>query len=126
MKVLGSLLGNKNEKIKKNIKELMTKLEIIEKEKEKEKIIKSPLEFYDIIINIDSLYNIGKKGWKIIMNEKGKDMIDSKKEKKLVIGILGNKSKGKSFFLQELLNEDLQTGVNTIGLSFFILNFENE
>ena len=35
----------------------------------------------------------------------------------MVIGILGNKSKGKTFFLQELLNDDLDAGVNTIGLS---------
>lgn len=106
------------EKLKTKLKELMTQLDIIEKEKENNKLKKSPLEFYDIIINIDSIYNVCKKGWQVLMNEKGKDMIDSKnKEKKLVIGILGNKKKGKSFFLQELLSEDLQTGVDTIGLS---------
>ena len=70
---------NKDKKLNKNSRELMTKLDIIEKEKVK--LIKYRLEFYDIIINIDYFHNIGKKGWKIVMNEKEKNMIDSKKRK---------------------------------------------
>ena len=61
-----------------------------------------------------------KKGWEIKMNENGKKIIESKeKVKKLVIGVMGNRNKGKSFLLQALSGERMQTGttINTIGLS---------
>ena len=54
------------------------------------------------------------------MNENGKKIIESKeKVKKLVIGVMGNRNKGKSFLLQALSGERMQTGttINTIGLS---------
>ena len=50
----------------------------------------------------------------------GKKIIDSNdKIKKLVIGVIGNRNKGKSFLLQALSGEKLQTGttINTVGLS---------
>ena len=65
---------------------------------EKEKLEKDPLEFYDIIVNINSMQRIKKEGWEIRMNETGKKISEDKNEKKkLIIGVLGNKNKGKSF-----------------------------
>ena len=87
---------------------------------EKEKLEKDPLEFYDIIVNINSMQRIKKEGWEIRMNENGKKISEDKNEKKkLIIGVLGNKNKGKSFLLQALSGEKMQTGttINTIGLS---------
>ena len=54
------------------------------------------------------------------MSEKGKEITESKKKNKsLVIGVIGNRNKGKSFILQALSGEKLQTGtsISTIGLS---------
>ena len=54
------------------------------------------------------------------MNEEGKKVAESKeKEERLVIGVMGNRNKGKSFMLQVLSGVVLQTGttVSTIGLS---------
>ena len=102
----------------KNI-ELNSKINILDKTEEKQKLEKNPLDFYDIIVNINSMQNI-KKGWEIKMNENGKKIIESKeKVKKLVIGVMGNRNKGKSFLLQALSGERMQTGttINTIGLS---------
>ena len=69
---------------------------------------------------VNSIQNIKRDGWDIFMNEKGKKISDSKKkEERLVIGVMGNRNKGKSFMLQALSGAVLLTGttVNTIGLS---------
>ena len=105
--------------LKEKNKELNSYIKILDKTEEKQKLGKNPLDFYDIIVNINSMQNI-KKGWEVKMNENGKKIIDSKeKNKKLVIGVMGNRNKGKSFLLQAISGEKMQTGttINTIGLS---------
>ena len=105
---------------KNEIKKLETERNKYENIAEKNNLEKDPLEFYDIIININSIQNIKRDGWDIFMNEKGKKISDSKKkEERLVIGVMGNRNKGKSFMLQALSGAVLLTGttVNTIGLS---------
>jgi len=60
-------------------------------------------DFYDIIIDIKLIKDI-KKGWKIKMNEKGKNNYNKYKNNKTIkIGILGNSNKGKSFIFQKYL-----------------------
>ena len=113
-------LENKFKTIQVEKKKLTSKLSELENIEEKEKLQKDPLEFYDIIVNINSMQNIKREGWEIKMNESGKKMAEDKKEKKrLVIGVIGNRNKGKSFLLQALSGEKMQTGttINTIGLS---------
>ena len=105
--------------LKEKNKELNTYIKILDKVEEKQKLEKNPLDFYDIIVNINSMENI-KKGWEVQINENGKKIIESKeKNKKLVIGVMGNRNKGKSFLLQAISGEKMQTGttINTIGLS---------
>lgn len=100
-------------------KELMDLINILNKNEEKKKLDKNPLEFYDIIVNINSMQNI-KNGWEIKLTERGKKIMESKeKKKKLVISVIGNRNKGKSFILQSLSGEKMQTGttINTVGLS---------
>ena len=66
------------------------------------------------------MQNILKEGWEIKMNKNGYKNVENKSEKKkLVIGVIGNRNKGKSFMLQAISGEQLQTGmtINTIGLS---------
>lgn len=63
--------------------------------------------FYDIIVNIDSLKNI-EIGWKIKFSENGYKIYESgKDEPKIVIGILGNKNRGKSFLISKLSNDNI-------------------
>ena len=57
--------------LKEKNKELNSKIDILDKTEEKQKLEKNPLDFYDIIVNINSMQNI-KKGWEIKMNENGK------------------------------------------------------
>jgi hypothetical protein len=105
--------------LKEKNKELNSKIKILDKIEEKQNLGKNPLDFYDIIVNINSMQNI-KNGWEVKINENGKKIIDSKEKNiKLVIGVMGNRNKGKSFLLQAISGEKMQTGttINTIGLS---------
>ena len=87
---------------------------------EKENLSKDPLEFYNIIGDINSMQNVNTDGWIFYMNEEGYKIIQSKdKIDRLIIGVMGNRNKGKSFILQALSGASLQTGttINTIGIS---------
>ena len=75
---------------------------------------------YDIIIDINSIKNLNKTGWNIIYSkdkEKLKKIIES--EKKIIISVLGNSNRGKTYLLQKLCGENLESGyqVQTKGLS---------
>ena len=119
---------------KKEKKELEMNLEKLNSEneavknynlEEKEKLNKDPLEFYDIIGNINSMQNVSTDGWEFFMNEEGYKISNSeKKENKLVIGVMGNRNKGKSFMLQALSGASMKIGttINTIGLSIKYLD----
>lgn len=106
-------IKNENNKLKDEINKCNNK-------DEKINLDKDPLDFYDIIVDINSMRNIKSIGWDILMTKKGKEIIESKvKNKSLVIGVIGNRNKGKSFILQALSGEKLQTGtsISTVGLS---------
>ena len=89
------------------------------------------LQFYDLIIDVDSFEDLkpGGQGWKINMEDKGQVKFDyfsdteNKKdiEKREVnrIGMLGASGVGKTFILGKLLNnKDLKTStINTRGIS---------
>ena len=75
--------------------------------------------FYDVIVDIDSLRNI-KKGWKVKFGPGGKQNYETMKvEKKLIVGVVGNRNRGKSFLLSKLSNEVLPDGssIKTEGIS---------
>lgn len=69
-----NLLKRENQTLKQEIIQLKAKLDISEKKEELSFITKDPLDFYDIIIDINSLKNVKNDGWEIIMNENGKKM----------------------------------------------------
>ena len=76
-------------------------------------------EFYDVIINIQSIVGL-KKGWEIKMNEDGIKKYNTYKDKELMsIGVIGNRNQGKSFLLSKISKIPLITGANirTEGLS---------
>ena len=69
-------------------------------------------DFYDIIINIDSFYNLkfDKKGWDIEMSEKGVDNYEKYTQKEEIklnrVGILGIGGVGKTYILGNIINEE--------------------
>ena len=76
-------------------------------------------DFYDMIIDINSIKGI-KKGWDIKMSERIKKNYSSLKSEKIIkIGVIGNSNKGKSFILSKLSKINLPSGtsIRTEGLS---------
>ena len=72
--------------------------------------------FYDIIIDIDSLYNLNK-GYKVKFSELGKQNHDIIKiNKVLIIIALWNTGKGKTFLLSKLSGESLPIDIKTKGI----------
>ena len=80
--------------------------EIIKLKKEDEiKIQNKPLEdFYDIIIDINSVRKVSTEGWKVEFTKNGLDKYNEYKDKDLIlIGVIGNNNKGKSFLLSKVI-----------------------
>ena len=79
------------------------------------------LNYYDLVIDINSFKNLYKNGWEVRANEEGKKNYDKyKKNKKLpVAGVIGNRNVGKSYLLQKIANKLIPIGfsVDTKGLS---------
>ena len=76
-------------------------------------------DFYDVIIDIQSVKDINK-GWQIKMNERGKKNYELYKNKEILkIGVIGNANKGKSYLLSRISKIDLPSGtsIRTEGLS---------
>ena len=104
--------------------QLQKEIEKLKKYDELKKTNKlKPEEFYDIVIDINSIKSVNTEGWKVIFNESGKEKYIShkneKEQKAIILGVLGNNNKGKSFLLSKISKLDLPTGtsIETKGLS---------
>ena len=85
-------------------------------------------KIYDIIININAMKSLLDKGWKEeFPNDKKK--YDEKKDKEsVIVSVIGNANKGKSFILAKLSDVDLPSGfeIQTKGLSVKYPTIENK
>ena len=125
-------ISNEKERIQKELQEKINELNIIRHEMNQKEIKfkefyknfegnkKNANEFYDTILNINSILDVNK-GWEIKFNsKKGKEEYDKMvKEDILKVGVIGNGNKGKSFFLSKISDYELPTGtsIRTEGLS---------
>jgi len=100
----------------------------LKREKEKNQNIGLKFEFdkkigcYDIIIDIQTIKELPKKGWVIKYPNKNKGKEYYKKKinvPTIVVGVIGNRNKGKSFLLEKLSGYEIPKGFNikTEGLS---------
>ena len=114
---------NNNDKISNNIsydKPYLEDYKIIEKKKQEE--IEKSKKFYDMILDFSNFEQLKQNGWKIIWPEdeaqdKGQSKYNQCKENKnVVVGILGNKNRGKSFLLGRIIGKD-----NFINKSGFLI-----
>ena len=77
-------------------------------------------DYYDVIIEIDSINKLFKSGWKINYNEKRKEIYERIiKEETIKIGVLGINNVGKSFILGLITGLPIPTGysIETKGIS---------
>ena len=76
-------------------------------EDKKHEIIKQTKEFYDLILDFSKFDQLYKGGWKIIWGKEGKEKYEKcKKNDNVVVGVIGNKNKGKSFLLSKFINKE--------------------
>ena len=107
-------------KQKENIYALTKKIDNLEKKEEwtfSER--RDFANFYDIVIDIDSILKL-KKGWNIEISEEGFRKYTEFKDIDLIkIGTVGNMNKGKSFILSKLSKIKLPAGtsISTKGIS---------
>ena len=78
--------------------------------------------FYDIIVNITSIKNLNNEGWivKYPKKEKSREYYNrAKDDPTIIVGVIGNGNKGKSFLLEKLSEYEIPKGFNvkTEGLS---------
>ena len=89
-----------------------------------------PTKFYDTIIDFDSLkISCEEKGFKILFSENGyKNYEIQKKKHAIMIGVLGNANKGKSYVLSKIAHEKLPIGysIPTKGISVKYPKIENK
>ena len=81
----------------------------------------NPLNFYDTIIDFDSLkISCKEKGFNVIFSENGyQNYEERKKQNSTIVGVIGHANKGKSYILSKISNEELPRGysVSTKGIS---------
>ena len=110
-----------NEKLIQEITQLKKEMEKLKKTDELNDFKNQKFEdFYDIVIDINSIKNVNKEGWKVKFNEKGLERYKKYKNEDLItIGVIGNNNKGKSFLLSKISKIKLLTGtsIHTQGLS---------
>ena len=110
----------KNENIK--LKEEQNKInDLIKTTKTKEDYLKnSSEEYYDVVIDINSINSLKNEGWEIKYNKKRKEIYDKIiGEETIKIGVLGLNNVGKSYLLSKIVKVDIPTGysIETKGIS---------
>ena len=94
---------------------------IIDLNRTKEDYLKKKAEeFYDVIIDIDSINSLKKDGWQIKYNKERKDIYEKIiSEETIKLGVLGINNVGKSYLLSKIAKVDIPTGysIETKGIS---------
>ena len=86
-------------------------------------------EYYDIVFEIDSLVGLKENGWEFKLTEKGKEKYEKKKNNEsIVVSVIGNKNKGKSFILSKLSKIIIPDGhnISTKGLSIIYPEYDEK
>ena len=86
------------------------------------------IDGYDIIVDIKSFKPLLKNGWKIKFPNNKNIYEKNKTKPTIIVGVVGNGNKGKSFVLQKLSNYKIPEGfaIKTEGLSIKFSEIENK
>ena len=79
-----------------------------------------PLSFYDLIINVNAMKSLLGNGWEEEFSTDGLPIYEEKKDKpSVVVSVVGNQNKGKSFILGKISGQPIPDGYTCItkGLS---------
>ena len=98
-------------------------------EDERKLIDNKLLKFYDLVIRMNSFKQLEKEGWPIIWNKKSKKKYEQlQKGKCVIVGVAGNKNRGKSFLLGKITDYKVFGGYldTTEGISINFPDFKDE
>jgi len=115
-----------NAKLKTKIQQLKNTIQI--GETKEEYLIKQAEEFYDVVIDINSINSLRNEGWMIKYNKERKEIYDKiVSEQTMKIGVLGLNNVGKSYLLSKIVESDIPTGysIETKGISIKYTNGNN-
>ena len=104
-------LKEKNKYLEKLIKQDETKIDFITKKAE---------DYYDVIIDINSINTLKNEGWAIKYNNERKEIYNKIiSEETIKIGVLGLNNVGKSFLLSKIIQGEIPIGysIETKGIS---------
>ena len=128
-------ITNDNKELKKEIESLNNNIKekdsfeseanrlqnIIDSMKTKDDYLKKKAEdFYDVIIDIDSISSLEKRGWEVKYNPERKEIYDKIiSEETIKLGVLGINNVGKSYLLSKIARVNIPTGysIETKGIS---------
>ena len=82
--------------------------------------VKKAEEYYDVVIDINSINSLKNEGWSIKYNQERKEIYDKiVSEQTIKIGVLGLNNVGKSYLLSKLVRAEIPTGysIETKGIS---------
>ena len=80
----------------------------------------NPYDFYDLIIHINAMKSLLEEGWEVEFSNEGQQVYEEKKDKaSVVVSVVGNQNKGKSFILGKISGQPIPDGYTCItkGLS---------
>ena len=78
--------------------------EIIQRMRKEE--LENSKEFYDMVLDFSNFEQLKKEGWKINFSQEGEQKYNKSKNKKnIIVGIIGNKNRGKSFLLGKIIGK---------------------
>ena len=123
-------LKKKNNELKKIEKKVVELNKVIENSLTKDEFLtKSESQFYDVVIDLDSINALKNKGWEIKYNKEREEIY--KKiitEETIKIGVLGLNNVGKSFILGLIAKVVIPTGysIATKGISIKYTEGENK
>ena len=73
---------------------------------------KDSTDIYDVKIDINSMKSLLTDGWEEEFSNKGKERYDKKKDKpSVVVSVIGNQNKGKSWILGKISGEEIPKGL---------------
>lgn len=96
-------------------------------ERIKDSMKPTTFELYDVIVHIDSMFQLEKEGWRVTFKNET-SFEHSLSIESRILSILGLYNRGKTWILSNICNTYLETGIvtHTIGLSLAIPQIENQ
>ena len=131
LKLADTNLKKENSELKKEVSEFKKKLSVLQTNyselSKSHSDLKTVLgvedknieQAYDIVLSIKSMEGLKNGGWNIKYPKGKEEYITKMKKKAIIVGVIGNGNKGKSFILGKLSEYEVPQGftINTEGLS---------